>query len=342
MDTKSKKFQYRVLEATQGNHQLLSFFAPAKELLKCVSINQKDEDEDEGYQRIASPARTGAIARYVDAGNPLPLSILITLERRHINLDGDELTISANKKSGWVIDGQHRLIGATKASTAIELPVIAFVGLSLADQISQFVTINKEAKGVPSSLYLSLLKKLPTKLSPADAAKERAADVGMLLRNDEESPFAQRIVVTTAPGNGQLSLVNFVRKVGPLVRPDNGLLGAYTLQEQSKIIANYYVAIKNTFPREFASPNSVFFQTIGFGALMNFFPIAFSATLSSRKAFTVADVTHTLKTISHIDVDQWKKAGTGNAAETTLGNDLVEEFRALAVSGGTDNSIKLS
>jgi DGQHR domain-containing protein len=102
---------------------------------------------------------------------------------------------------GWVIDGQHRLAGAEVASrggTDIELPVIAFIGLSEPRQVEQFVTINREAKNVPTSLYLDLLRLLPNR-KPADVAKERAADLATQLRRDEESPFFESIVVTTSP-----------------------------------------------------------------------------------------------------------------------------------------------
>lgn len=341
MTVKAKEYTYNCLEAEQNGHKLHLFFAPAKEIYNFVSVNQKEEDADEGYQRVASPARTAAISKFVDAGNVIPLSILITLEKRAANFERGKLTIKAGKKSGWIIDGQHRLVGSMKAKSNILLPVVAFIGLSIDEQIQQFVTVNKEAKGVPTSLYYSLLKKLPPKLSPAELAKERAADIGIALRNDENSPFAGRIVSTTAPKNGQLSLVNFVRKVSPLVREDNGLLGAYSLEDQAKIIDNFYVALRNVFPKDFSGADPVFFQTIGFGGLFNFFPAVFSYTLKEKQSFAVADVTEVLGAISHVDVSQWKKIGTGNAAEMSVGKDLGAEFRQLAVKGG-HSGLKLS
>jgi DGQHR domain-containing protein len=226
-----KSFIYDSISASQNGYELHVFFAPAKELYQCVAINQKEEDEDGGYQRAASPARTRAIARFVDDGNPLPLSLLITLEKRAVKLGNGKLEINASKKSGWVIDGQHRLVGAMQAQAEILLPVVAFVGLSLDDQIQQFVTVNKEAKGVPTSLYYSLLKKLPAKMSAAETAKERAADIASRLKMDESSAFASRIVATTAPKNGQLSLVNFVRKIAPLVKEDTGLQFGRAIQD---------------------------------------------------------------------------------------------------------------
>ena len=334
-------YAYECIEHKQNKHELFSFFAPAKELIKCVSINQKLEDEEGGYQRAASPARTQQIARFIDAGNVLPLSILITLEKKAVKVDHKKIHITEGKNSGWVIDGQHRLIGAVVAQSDIVLPVIAFIGLSAADQVQQFVTINKEAKGVPTSLYYSLLKRLPATLSPADTAKERAADIANRLKSDETSAFASKIVSTTAPKTGQISLVNFVRKVSPLVKEDTGLLGSYSIDDQAKIIDNFYLAARNVFGKTFEKPDSLFFQTIGFGAFFNFFPTLFSTTLKERQGFTVADVTEVLKILSHFNVDQWKTAGTGSAAEIAAGKDLIEDFKSLKGPAAAATSLKL-
>lgn len=340
--TRAAKLSYECIYCDQNGRGLYLFFAPAKELFEFVSINQKVEDADGGYQRAASPARTRAITRYVEAGNNIPLSILVTLDKTRAKFSDGKIEIAKEKSSGWVIDGQHRLIGAMQASKQIMLPVAAFIGLGDEEQIQQFVTINKEAKGVPTSLYYSLLKNLPPKHSPADMAKERAADIALQLRSDETSPFAGRIVSTTAPKAGQLSLVNFVRKIAPIVKEDTGLLGTYSLEEQSKIINNFYLAARNVFGKTFDANDSVFFQTVGFGGMFNFFSTLFSYTLKEHKAFTVADVTKALSIIEHVDPLLWKKGGSGSAAEIAIGKDLVEELRELTQGAGSPQStIKL-
>ena len=338
-----KKYTYDFLQAEQGKHSLLVFFAPAKEIWECVSINQKEEDADGGYQRAVSVARAKAISKFVDEGNPLPLSILISLEKSAFKIEDGKLTITAAKKSGWVIDGQHRLFGAMKAEKDILIPVIAFKGLSLGEQIHQFVTINKEAKGVPTSLYYSLLKQLPAKLSTTETAKERAADIALRLKSNELSAFSGRIVSTTSPKNGQISLVNFVRKIAPLVKEDSGLLGSYSIEEQEKIIDNLYMAIKSVFFKEFDAADSVFFLTVGFGGVMNFFPTLFSYVLKEKQSFTVSDVAESLSVLKGVvDVEKWRKMGSGSAAELQLGKDLAEEFRQLSSDDSSSATIKLS
>lgn len=341
MTAATEIMSYDVLEGEQNGKKIYTFFVPARELYTFVSINQKLEDEDGGYQRAASPARTRAISKYIDDGNTLPLSVLVTLEKSAVTLKDGRINVKKKKKSGWVIDGQHRLIGAVKADADIELPCIAFVGLTEEEQIQQFITINKEAKGVPTSLYYSLLRRLPPKHSPADNAKERAADIGLILRNEEVSPFSAKVVSATSPKPGQLSLVNFVRKIAPLVREDNGLLGGYSAEEQIKIINNYYQAARNVFSKAFELVDSPFFSTVGFGGMINFFPQVFSHTLTNYQTFTVDDVSKTLAIISHVDPLLWKKNGTGNAAELQLGKDLIEELRSFSDDSSKSSSIAL-
>jgi DGQHR domain-containing protein len=210
---------------------------------------------------------------------------------------------------------------AAREGVDIELPIVAFVGLTEAKQIEQFVTINREAKNVPTSLYLDLLKMLPNK-KPADAAKERAADLGAQLRRDEDSPFFERIVVTTSPRSGQLSLTNFVRKIATHVTPDKGILHVYTEREQYGVISNYFKGIRQVFHKEFESKESMFFKTVGFGALWNVFPTFFSLTLKNQNGFEVKDVVAILKRIDTFDFSGWKQYGSGNAAEINAGEDI--------------------
>ena len=162
----------------QGNIKLASFVLNTKELWNIVSINKREPEKDEGYQRALSPSRVRPISRYIKAKNPIPNSVLIAFDKKtKVSEDKKSIIIPKSKKSGWVIDGQHRLAGAHESKTDIEFIVVAFLGLSLEKQIEQFVTINKEAKGVPTSLYYDLLKKLPSKKSESEVTKEKVADI---------------------------------------------------------------------------------------------------------------------------------------------------------------------
>jgi len=183
-----------------------------------VQINKREEDKEKGYQRALSPARAEKIARFIEKGNVLPASVLISFDDDTKFDEASSIIVIPNRPdAGWVIDGQHRLAGASRADKDIDIPVVAFIGLSIEDQINCFVTVNREQVGVPTSLYYELLRYLPATKTEAELTKERAADLASKMKNDEGSPFFAKIVVTIAPKRGELSLTNFVRKVAPLL-----------------------------------------------------------------------------------------------------------------------------
>lgn len=305
-NNKQKELKYSCFAFKQGKNNLISFVASAQILWNILKINKREENKDIGYQRALSPARVKKISDYIDAGNTIPNSILVCFDNARLLKNKTEIIIPNKEDAGWIIDGQHRLAGAHEAQNDILILVVAFIGLDQEEQIQQFVTINKEAKGVPSSLYIDLLPHLKNK-KPGDLAKERAADIATELKKDDSSPFYSKIVVTTAPKNGEISLINFVRKVTPLILEGKGILSTYSENEQKGVFSNYYIGLKNIFPKEFKKQDSVFFQTIGFGALMNTLPTVFSLCLKYNQGFTSKDVTDIFRKIDYFDFSSWKK-----------------------------------
>lgn len=315
---------FSALPVKQGGVTLYLMRDRASALFSRISINRRVEDKDEGYQRALSTSRVESIRRYINSNHVIPGAIIVAFDNASFDADSNELTVPAGTDVGWVIDGQHRLAGAHLAAqdgVDIELPVVAFIGLSEVNQIEQFIVINREAKNVPTSLYLDLIGKLVHK-KPADFAKERAVDIATELRRDEGSPFYERIVVTTSPREGQISLTNFVRKIAPHVTPDKGLLHIYTELEQRRVVNNYFKAVRTIFPKEFDAKSSIFFKTVGFGALWNAFGTVFSLALTSQNGFQVSDAAAVLKTVENFDFSAWREYGSGNLAEATAGEDF--------------------
>ncbi len=340
----AKPLKFIASEIEQSGHKLYVFKAKASVLFAALSINRRIEDKDEGYQRVLSPSRVQAITRYITQKRSIPTAIVISFDKATFNASKNELRVPPGTDVGWVIDGQHRLAGADVAARGgidIEMPVVAFIGLTTDSQVTQFITINREAKNVPTSLYLDLLGKLPNK-SAADTAKERAADLATQLRQSEDSPFFDKIVVTIAPKKGQISLTNFVRKIAPLVTQDRGILGGNSEREQRAVISNYYKGLSQVFPREFDAKESMFFKTVGFGALWNAFPTFFQLALNHQKGFEVKDVVTIFKRIASFDFSSWKEFGSGNAAENLAGEDLKTSLLiAFTAEDGTTGALRV-
>jgi DGQHR domain-containing protein len=267
----ARQLKFPAYEVVQTVHNLYLFKAKASVLYNSLSINRKidSKDKDEGYQRVLSPSRVQAITRYILQKKAIPGAIIVSFDSATFHKETAELRVPAGTDVGWIIDGQHRLAGSALASREgqdVELPVVAFIGLTENRQVEQFVTINREAKNVPTSLYLDLLRRLPDK-KPSDAARERAVDLATELRRSEDSPFFDKIVVTTSPKPGQISLTNFVRKLSVHVTPDKGILNVYSELEQRAVIANYFEGFRQVFGKEFEARDSTFFKTVGFGTL---------------------------------------------------------------------------
>lgn len=338
--------EVKAIDFGQSKIELCAFAMKASVLWGFVSINRMIEDKEQGYQRTLSVSRVKAVADYIEAGNPIATSILISLPKATFSSKSGKLTIPAGKDVGWVIDGQHRLAGAHLASQHgkdIPLSVVAVLNQEVEFEIEQFITVNREAKGVPTSIVYELLKHLPSRKRPSDVAAEIAAELGGALRKDSDSVFANRVVVTSSPGPGQVSLTNFVRKVSPLVHPERGQLNIYTFEEQKTILENYFRALKIVFPGEWSKAKSIFFQTVGFGALFNVFDFVFKETMQRSKAsFAVEDIVKIFKPIAHFEFSSWNAYGSGSKAEIEAGNDLRVDLQRSLDSGSAKERIRLA
>jgi DGQHR domain-containing protein len=330
----------RAVRVEQGKLTFYLIALNASQLWDVLTINQRVEAKDEGYQRVLSPGRVRAVSRYIESGGAVPGSVIVSFDKLNFSVESDELEIP-DGETGWVIDGQHRLAGAheaAQAGTDIILPVAAFAGLSFEAQVELFITINREAKNVPSSLYLDLLKHLPKKKSEKELTEERISDIARTLNNDEASPFFQRIIFTRTARAGEISLTNFARVLRPHLQKTGGTLSPFTQTEQVGVISNYYRALEMAFPTLAKADSSVLFRTVGFGGVWRAFPLVFSNALSRHKAASVSAFAKVLKQIAGFNFDDWTQYGTGTAAEGQAGDDMIaslQEALAADEEGGT-------
>lgn len=338
--------KFKATKFNQGDKSLYLFTARAKEIWGFSSINQKEDDKIGGYQRALSESRAEDIQKYIEGKNTIAPAIILSFDedKACFNEETHEIEINDFKDSAWVIDGQHRLRGSSLADSDdfhVNLPVVAYIGLDIKDQIRQFVTINREAKGVPTSLYYDLLSSLPPKSKPGDQAKEVAADIANTLRKDPDSIFFEKIVIVTSPKKGQMSLNNFVRKVHPLIYENKGSLSMYSQKEVVSILENYFRALKSVFPDEFSLLKERFFGTLGFGAVINALPTIFLITLKEKSGFRFKDIKAMLEKSEEFNFSDWDNIGTGSAAENQAGRDFQTHFKNSINDEGPSQTIRL-
>lgn len=345
MAKKTKSLRVKAMPITQGSITFYVFSLPASRLFRLTQINQRSEDKTEGYQRALSPGRARAISRYIKAGGILPGAIIVSFDKGRFNAETERLSFPSDKDLGWVIDGQHRLAGAYEASkegTDQELLVVGFLKLTLEKQVEFFITINREARGVPASLYIDLLKDLPRQKSERELTDERIADIARKVDADETSPFHHRIFFTQTAKAGYISLANFARVLRPHIARQSGTLGLYTESEQEGAVNNYFKALKLSFPALFKNEAPIFFRTVGFGGVWRAFPYVFNLTNNKYKSFSVASIAKIFAEIKNFDFEGWEQLGSGNAAEIQAGEDLVASLdEAFTDDGESSIALKL-
>jgi len=146
------QYKFPAVPVQQGDHTFYLLAVNARLLDRLAKVSTRNPNKKRGYQRHFSNSRIASISRFVDSDHVMPTAVVVTF--KSASFDSKSNTLSVRRARGsWIIDGQHRLLGAKDAKSEIELPVVAFIDLPLSAQIQQFVTINKEAKGVPSSLF---------------------------------------------------------------------------------------------------------------------------------------------------------------------------------------------
>lgn len=333
-------YTYPTIEIVQGAVKMYAFVAPSEVLRKVCAVSRREDDADKGYQRHLKESRLRQVARYLDDNKGVfPNNIILDFYSKDVVYDPKKRTITfpANKKVAWIIDGQHRLYAFEFSKAQHPLLVVAFLRLNLEQEVNIFVTINTEQKRLPSSLTLDLLGIIGTD----EDINARCRDLVAKLNEEEDSPWYD-LVNMTGESIGYISLVNFVRKVKPLVSA-TGVLKSYTFKEQYLCLSNYWAAIKAVYADQWGK--SLLTKTIGFGALMNLFPTVFTDTLAMKGEFTTAAIINTFSLIKDFKFDaETLGQGTGNKAEMAAADVLNDELKqaiSTTVPAGAPGVLKL-
>jgi len=226
----------------KGKSSLYSFFAPAGLLLGCGYVARLEANNGYAYQRLLSRGRLKEIGRYIDAEETFKNSVVVSLPKsasftKKTSPVADStaelgmLKIPWDPASIWIIDGQHRIYGFTKASVNATQRSISVVGVqtnSLLDQGRIFVDINKNQKPVDSNLMWDLY----FKLNP-NTASGIISELVRRLTKEKSSPFKEKIFVPDLSSRRRSSYAIYIANVCDSV-VKQGLLQA-TLQIDSRV-----------------------------------------------------------------------------------------------------------
>jgi DGQHR domain-containing protein len=208
------------------------------------------------------------------------------------------LVVEQNADAFSVIDGQHRLKGFDdETENDFELIVAIFIGLDEEDKAYLFSTINSKQTKVNKSLVYDLFD-VAERRSP----QRSAHDIAKLLNSDPKSPFYRRIkLLGTNPKfenevlyRANLSQGTFVDRLLSLITRDAAIdrdvirrggelqkgpgdtklvFRPMWVEDRDhvilKVLFNYFTAVAEAFPSEWADGTCPLAKTIGFGALMS-------------------------------------------------------------------------
>lgn len=150
-----------VSRITQGKTKFFTMTMSIEVLAECATVETRAKNPIEGFQRHLDERRAEDIARYVDAGNSIPTSIVLSaqpaanLKYTSVNRS---ITFTRTPASFLILDGQHRVFGFAKVTIAkkVRVPVVVYDGLTLAEECRLFIDINTKQRPVPNALLLDI------------------------------------------------------------------------------------------------------------------------------------------------------------------------------------------
>ncbi len=173
----------------QGKHRFFSLSMPSDMLAETSTVDTRESNPVDGFQRLLDEKRAQDIADYVDSGfGTIPTAIILSAQpEASLLYDRVKRTLSFKKgpRAFLILDGQHRVFGFQKAKTQLRVPVVIYNGLSKAEEVQLFMDINTKQRPVPNELLLDI-KRLAETENNQEALLREVFD---LFHKDPNSPL---------------------------------------------------------------------------------------------------------------------------------------------------------
>jgi DGQHR domain-containing protein len=153
------RLRYSVSLVQQGKNQFYTLTVPSDVLSRTCIVSTRTEDPKKGFQRDLDEKRAIEIAEYVDSGGTIPNSIVLSAQpAADLKIVGRGKTLEFTDVKGafFMLDGQHRVYGFSKAKTLLRVPVVIYNNLTRKDETKLFIDINTKQRPVPNALLLDI------------------------------------------------------------------------------------------------------------------------------------------------------------------------------------------
>ena len=290
----------------------------AKQIYAMSTVVRIKDDPDNGYQRLLVEKRARDISEYLDNGNIIPGSIILSAQAGtdfSYKADEDMLEIDTSSCPLFVIDGQHRLYGANMSKQDVKLPVCIFTGLNLKQEVQYFLDINSYQKGVPRTLRIELLKFL----SEPDSIDAVRVKLFQELGEETDSPLFNKTSAAVSV-QGKISHVPFEKAINPILEGKH--LKPFTYEQKKQLIKNYLSAVERVL-LDIDGNSSKLTQSAFFEAIFKVFDEACSFSLTFFKNYTSVSLQSILSGIKTIDFERH----SGSNQQTI--NNMADEMKSL-------------
>ena len=199
------------LLVTQGKHRFYSLVLPSDVLAATCTVDPRQENPIDGFQRLLDKRRAREIAEYIDTGfGTAPCAVILSAQPRaqlHYDRASQLLRFRKNPNSFLIIDGQHRIYGFNLAKRKVSIPVVVYNKLTRAQECQLFMDINTKQRPVPPELLLDI-RRLSETETEAEAllhnvfdlfcAREDSALKGLLSPSERRKGMISRVTFNAA------------------------------------------------------------------------------------------------------------------------------------------------
>ncbi|MGZ0173817.1 MAG: DGQHR domain-containing protein [Planctomycetales bacterium] len=259
----------------QGDHRFFNLTMPSDILAQCCFVINRDENPQDGFQRVLNKKRAAEIAAYIDDGmGTIPSSIVLSAQgcaKLEYNSKKKSLAFDRCDKAFLILDGQHRVFGFSMAKTSLRVPVVIYPNLTRRDETRLFIDINSKQKGVPPELLLDIKQ-----LAEYENDNEQLLrDVFDLFHSESDSILLGRLSPASKV-KGKLSRSVFNSSFKSLIV----VIGDRPADELYEILNAYFIGFSEAVLAPMALKDRLFVPTV-FRAITAFFPRA-AARLKDR------------------------------------------------------------
>lgn len=290
----------------------------AKEIFEISEVSRVDTNPKEGYQRYLNEKRASDIAQYLDNDNVIPGAIILSAQTGcEIDYNPRTNKLSIDRKNGklFVIDGQHRLYGASKAEKNIALPVCIFKGLNLKQEVQYFLDINSNQIGVPKTLRIELLKFLSEPESKEAVLIKLFRELG----EDISSPLYGKTAITSSVP-GKISHVPFHASLESLI--EGRVLKNFEYEKKKILIINFLNATSRVL-KDIEGSDRRLITSAFFQAIFKVFEDCCSYSITYYRNYSEESLYKIISGLKSINFDNY----SGSNQQTI--NKLAEEMSTL-------------